>query len=186
MAGHINIPELKVHQFKVKEHIDLHWPLQYNRQPSPGMTFSEIRPILRKYSNLSKSCAGSQTDISALGNEIISSEENSDQKKWTSEPSLVIFEKSANKIFSSKSSGCARKIYKFEIPAVKKAQIDWDAFDKLKNFDYDHMNCELKKENSQNSGSTDSLIEEAENFLQIAKSKLVTTQDWSTIKNKVD
>ena len=38
--------------------------------------------------------------------------------------------------------------------------------------------------NSSGSGSTDSLIEEANCFLHVAKQKLVTTQDWTQIQAK--
>ena len=34
------------------------------------------------------------------------------------------------------------------------------------------------------SGSTDSLLEEANNFLDIAKDRFVTSEDWTEIKSK--
>ena len=103
--------------------------------------------------------------------------------------------------FQKSSRGCVKKILQkksnfdqpltIDIPShnVRKAQIDWEAFDRLK-YSYKEHLCTL--DNSENSfsrsnssgGSTDSLIEEANDFLQVAKKKLVTTQDWSHIQNK--
>ena len=110
------------------------------------------------------------------------------------------------------SRGCAKKISQkkssnnnqadlqqpltIEIPAynIKKAHIDWEAFDRLKySYHKEHM-CTLNNSessfsrtsntNSSGSGSTDSLIEEANDFLQVARKKLVTTQDWTQIQAK--
>ena len=62
----INVSDVKVHTFFVKEHIDVHMPPKNLRTKTEGMNFSEIRPILRFPSNSPRSCTGSQTDISAL------------------------------------------------------------------------------------------------------------------------
>lgn len=193
--------EYKVHKLKVKEHIDVHWSARsesenqgcyFRNEETAGMTFSPLRPILKlpTRSQLPKSCTGSQTDISAIlddddDNELepkSSAAEKSD-KKWLSEPSLVHFSSSSSftKSSSSRSIGCARRISNkksYELP--KQAEIDWEAFDKLKYFNDDHRMCSRLNE-SHDSGSTDSLIEEADGFLKVAKEKLVTTQDWSDI-----
>ena len=62
----INVSDVKVHTFFVKEHIDVHMPPKCLRTKTKGMVFSEIRPILRFPNNSPRSCTGSQTDISAL------------------------------------------------------------------------------------------------------------------------
>ena len=64
----INVSDVKIHTFFVKEHIDVHLPPPSHilRNKTDGMSFSEIRPILRFPSNSPRSCTGSQTDISAL------------------------------------------------------------------------------------------------------------------------
>ena len=64
----INVSDVKTHTFFVKEHIDVHLPPPSHifRNKTDGMSFSEIRPILRFPSNSPRSCTGSQTDISAL------------------------------------------------------------------------------------------------------------------------
>ena len=64
---------------------------------------------------------------------------------------------------------------------VKRAVIDWEPFDKLKEFSYKQFS--LQKSNSSD-GSTDSLLEEASNFLEIAKERFVTNEDWVQIKSK--
>ena len=94
---------------------------------------------------------------------------------------------SSYKYKTSASSNSSGK--KLEIPTAtfRKAQIDWEAFDKLKVFKHhDVTECQLTFQRSSScssSGSTDSLIEEANHFLNVAKEKLVTTQDWSVIKS---
>ena len=102
--------------------------------------------------------------------------------------------------------GCAKKISKkkeattttitqstqfdepltIDIPDVeiKKAQIDWEAFDRLKQFNDDDIDKMQFNGSSSSAGSTDSLIEEANDFLAVAKEKLVTTADWNKIKAK--
>ena len=96
--------------------------------------------------------------------------------------------------------GCAKKISQkksniepltIEIPPydIRKAQIDWEAFDRLK-YSYKEHLCTLNKSDptfsrsNSSGGSTDSLIEEANDFLHVAKTKLVTTQDWTHIQAK--
>ena len=66
----INVSDVKVHTFFVKEHIDVHMPPKNLRTKTEGMNFSEIRPILRFPSNSPRSCTGSQTDISALNSNL--------------------------------------------------------------------------------------------------------------------
>jgi hypothetical protein len=65
----------------------------------------------------------------------------------------------------------------------KKANIDWEAFDKLKNLQYNFTNG-VHSARSSSGDSTDSLIEEANDYLQVAQSKLVTIDDWNEISNK--
>ena len=62
--------------------------------------------------------------------------------------------------------------------------IDWEAFDKLKEFNYKNFNWKKSNSSNNSSGSTDSLLEEANNFLEIAKERFVTTEDWVEIKSK--
>ena len=62
--------------------------------------------------------------------------------------------------------------------------IDWEAFDKLKEFNYKNFNWKKSNSSNNSSGSTDSLLEEANNFLEIAKERFVTTEDWIEIKSK--
>ena len=122
------------------------------------------------------------------------------------------YSKTSEVIQKTTSRGCAKKISQkksshnnpvdlqqpltIEIPAynIKKAHIDWEAFDRLKySYHKEHM-CTLNNSessfsktsntNSSGSGSTDSLIEEANDFLHVAKQKLVTTQDWTQIQAK--
>ena len=64
---------------------------------------------------------------------------------------------------------------------VKKAVIDWEPFDKLKEFSYKQFSWQ---KSSSSDGSTDSLLEEASNFLEIAKERFVTNEDWVQIKSK--
>lgn len=65
----MKISDVKIHTLVVKKDIDVH-PiprfLRNNESHCEGMSFSEIRPILRLPSNSPRSCTGSQTDISAL------------------------------------------------------------------------------------------------------------------------
>ena len=131
----------------------------------------------------------------------------SSDRHWVSEPSLVEKYKQLSSStsflkneFQKSSRGCAKRILQkksnfdqpliVEIPSydIKKAQIDWEAFDRLK-YSYKEHLCTLNNElsfsrSNSSGGSTDSLIEEANDFLQVSKQKLVTTQDWSNIQDK--
>ena len=75
----------------------------------------------------------------------------------------------------------------------RKAQINWEAFDNLKISQGGEHLCTLHdqqdftgsgSENSSLSGSTNSLLDEVNDFLQVAKTKLVTVQDWEQIRAK--
>ena len=135
-------PEVKIHTLIVHKDIDLH--------QEPMIECSTTRPILRSISKSPRSCAGSQTDITALF----------PLKTWSSEPSI-------------------KKPPEFELPSMnyRKAVIDWDAFDRLKQFDDVPI---LNAEHS-SGGSTDSLLEEANDYLFVAQQKVVTCQDWKEI-----
>ena len=71
---------------------------------------------------------------------------------------------------------------------------NWEAFDCLKYSYHKEHFCTFNNSessfsrtsytNSSRSGSTDSVIEEANDFFQVAKKKLVTTQDWTQIQAK--
>ena len=82
-------------------------------------------------------------------------------KSWSSEPQL-----------KTQST--------FELPSMhfRKAVIDWEAFDLLKNFDDVPMTTAAHS----SGGSTDSLLEEANDYLFVAQQKLVTAQDWREIE----
>ena len=135
-------PEVKIHTLIVHKDIELH--------QEPMIECSSTRPILRSISKSPRSCAGSQTDITALF----------PMKTWSSEPSI-------------------KKPPEFELPSMnyRKAVIDWDAFDRLKQFDDVPI---LNAEHS-SGGSTDSLLEEANDYLFVAQQKVVTCQDWKEI-----
>ena len=135
-------PEVKIHTLIVHKDIELH--------QEPMIECSSTRPILRSISKSPRSCAGSQTDITALF----------PMKTWSSEPSI-------------------KKPSEFELPSMnyRKAVIDWDAFDRLKQFDDVPI---LNAEHS-SGGSTDSLLEEANDYLFVAQQKVVTCQDWKEI-----
>ena len=135
-------PEVKIHTLIVHKDIELH--------QEPMIECSTTRPILRSISKSPRSCAGSQTDITALF----------PLKTWSSEPSI-------------------KKPPEFELPSMnyRKAVIDWDAFDRLKQFDDVPI---LNAEHS-SGGSTDSLLEEANDYLFVAQQKVVTCQDWKEI-----
>ena len=135
-------PEVKIHTLIVHKDIELH--------QEPMIECSSTRPILRSISKSPRSCAGSQTDITALF----------PMKTWSSEPSI-------------------KKPPEFELPSMnyRKAVIDWDAFDRLKQFDDVPI---LNSEHS-SGGSTDSLLEEANDYLFVAQQKVVTCQDWKEI-----
>lgn len=69
-----------------------------------------------------------------------------------------------------------------ESAEIKKANIDWDAFEKLKEFSIQH---DFSVQTSlSSSGSTSSLIDEANHFLDIAKEKFLTVDDWTDIHNR--
>ena len=135
-------PEVKIHTLIVHKDIELH--------QEPMIECSTTRPILRSISKSPRSCAGSQTDITALF----------PLKTWSSEPSI-------------------KKPPEFELPSMnyRKAVIDWDAFDRLKQFDDVPI---LNAEHS-SGGSTDSLLEEANDYLYVTQQKVVTCQDWKEI-----
>ena len=135
-------PEVKIHTLIVHKDIELHQERM--------IECSTTRPILWSISKSPRSCAGSQTDITALF----------PLKTWSSEPSI-------------------KKPPEFELPSMnyRKAVIDWDAFDRLKQFDDVPI---LNAEHS-SGGSTDSLLEEANDYLYVAQQKVVTCQDWKEI-----
>ena len=66
---------------------------------------------------------------------------------------------------------------------TEEIKINWDEYDKLKNFS-DLVTTFRYKENSSSSGSTDSLLDEANDFLGVAKTKLVTEDDWEGIAER--
>ena len=124
----------------------------------PTINCSSTRPILRSLSRSPRSCTGSQTDISALF---------PINKNWASEPSGMNI-----KPFPSQAE--------FELPSMnyRKAVIDWDAFDRLKHFD----DVPLNRTGHSSGGSTDSLLEEANDYLLVAQQKVVTCEDWKDIE----
>ena len=98
----------------------------------------------------------------------------------------------ASKLSKKKSTSTATETYLIEIPSMnyRKAQIDWEAFDRLK-FSHGDHGCTLnetqdfsRSRSSSESGSTDSLLEEVNDFLNVAKHKLVTMKDWEQIRAK--
>ena len=121
----------------------------------PTIDCSSTRPILRSLSKSPRSCTGSQTDISALF---------PINKNWASEPSGMNIKPTEN----------------LELPSMnyRKAVIDWDAFDRLKQFD----DVPLNRTSHSSGGSTDSLLEEANDYLFVAQQKVVTCEDWKEIE----
>ena len=121
----------------------------------PMLDCSSTRPILRSLSKSPRSCTGSQTDISALF---------PINKNWASEPSGMNIKPTEN----------------LELPSMnyRKAVIDWDAFDRLKQFD----DVPLNRTSHSSGGSTDSLLEEANDYLFVAQQKVVTCEDWKEIE----